>query len=81
MPRWDRKATVDDEVEPALHADGAQEQPLELAGVVTRTGFSSKGGSKMKKNHWNRYQVMRVVLALGSIVSMILASGAGTNWN
>ena len=35
----------------------------------------------MKKNHWNRYQVMRVVLALGSIVSMILASGAGTNWN
>jgi hypothetical protein len=34
----------------------------------------------MKKSQWNRYQVLRVVLAAGSLVSMVLASGAGTHW-
>jgi hypothetical protein len=30
---------------------------------------------------WNRYTVLRVVLALGSLVSMVLAAGAGGHWN
>ena len=28
-----------------------------------------------------RYVAMRVVLALGSLVTMVLASGAGSHWN
>ncbi len=35
-----------------------------------------RGGSQ-----WNRYLVLRVVLAVGSLVSMVLASGAGSHWN
>ena len=32
-------------------------------------------------HQWTRYSVLRVVLALGSIVSMVLASGAGSHWH
>jgi hypothetical protein len=31
-------------------------------------------------SHWNRYTGLRVVLAISSLVSVILASGAGTHW-
>ena len=29
----------------------------------------------------SRYTVLRVILALGSLVSMVLASGAGGHWH
>lgn len=32
-------------------------------------------------SQWNRYLVLRMVLAVGSLVSMVLASGAGSHWN
>ncbi len=35
----------------------------------------------MSRDHqWNRYAGLRVVLALGSIISMLLASGADSYW-
>ena len=30
---------------------------------------------------WNRYVVLRGLLAIGSLVSLVLASGAGGHWN
>lgn len=30
---------------------------------------------------WSKYVAMRVVLAVGSLVSLVLASGAGSHWN
>ena len=30
---------------------------------------------------WNRYVVLRVVLAVVALVSLVLASGAGSHWN
>ena len=30
---------------------------------------------------WNRYVVLRVVLAVGTLVSLVLASGAGSHWH
>lgn len=33
-----------------------------------------------RASHWNRYTALRVVLAVSSLVSVILASGAGTHW-
>ena len=36
----------------------------------------------IRSNHkWNRYVVLRAVLGVGSIVSFLLASGAGGKWN
>ena len=35
----------------------------------------------LNSHQWNRYAALRVVLALGTLVSMILASGAGGYWN
>lgn len=35
----------------------------------------------MRGSQWNRYLVLRVALAVGSLVSMVLASGAGSHWN
>lgn len=29
---------------------------------------------------WTRYTSLRVILALGSLISMVLASGAGGHW-
>ena len=37
--------------------------------------------SVRNSHQWNRHVALRVVLALGSLVSMILASGAGSYWN
>ena len=35
----------------------------------------------IRSNHnWNRYVVLRAVLAVGSIVSFLLASGADGRW-
>jgi hypothetical protein len=35
----------------------------------------------IRSNHnWNRYVVLRAVLAVGSVVSFLLASGAGSKW-
>ena len=35
----------------------------------------------MRSNHnWNRYVVLRAVLGVGSVVSFLLASGAGSKW-
>ena len=35
----------------------------------------------IRSNHnWNRYVVLRAVLAVGSIMSFLLASGAGVKW-
>jgi hypothetical protein len=35
----------------------------------------------IRSNHnWNRYVVLRAVLAVGSVVSFLLASGAGHKW-
>jgi len=35
----------------------------------------------IRSNHnWNRYVVLRAVLAVGSIVSFLLASGADSRW-
>jgi hypothetical protein len=38
---------------------------------------------KMIRNghQWDRYVVLRVLLAIASLVSMILASGAGSYWD
>lgn len=38
---------------------------------------------KFMKNghHWDRYSVLRVALAVGSLASFVLASGAGWHWN
>ena len=35
----------------------------------------------LNSHQWNRYVALRVVLALGTLVRMILASGAGGYWN
>jgi hypothetical protein len=36
---------------------------------------------KIRNGHlWDRYVVLRVLLAIGSLVGMILASGAGSYW-
>ena len=36
----------------------------------------------IRSNHnWNRYVVLRAVLAVGSVVSFLLASGAQGHWN
>lgn len=41
-----------------------------------------KGLSGLRNSHqWNRYVALRVLLALGSLASMILASGAGSYWH
>ena len=37
--------------------------------------------SVCNSHQWNRQASLRVVLALGSLVSMILASGAGSYWH
>ena len=35
----------------------------------------------IRSNHnWNRYVVLRAVLAVGSVVSFLLSSGAGSKW-
>ncbi len=34
----------------------------------------------IKSGQWNRYAALRVVLAIGSLVSLVLASGAGSQW-
>jgi hypothetical protein len=34
-----------------------------------------------KSHQWDRYVAVRIVLAAGTLVSMILASGAGSYWN
>jgi hypothetical protein len=35
----------------------------------------------IRSNHtWNRYVVLRAVLAVGSVMSFLLASGAGGKW-
>jgi hypothetical protein len=31
-------------------------------------------------HHWDRYVVRRVLLAVGSLVSFVLAAGAGGHW-
>jgi hypothetical protein len=35
----------------------------------------------MFKKKWNSYVALRVLLAVGSLVSLVLASGAGSQWN
>ncbi len=35
----------------------------------------------MKIGLWTKYTALRVVLAVGSLVSLVLASGAGSHWN
>jgi hypothetical protein len=35
----------------------------------------------MIKKKLNSYAVLRVLLAVGSLVSLVLASGAGSQWN
>jgi len=35
----------------------------------------------MKTALWTKYTALRVVLAVGSLVSLVLASGAGSHWN
>jgi hypothetical protein len=36
----------------------------------------------IRSNHsWNRYIVLRAVLAVGSVVSFLLASGAEGHWH
>lgn len=38
--------------------------------------------SGLRNSHqWNRSVALRVMLALGSLISMILASGAGSYWH
>jgi hypothetical protein len=37
--------------------------------------------SPRRHSFWNRYIVLRVALALVSLVSMVLASGAGGHWH
>lgn len=39
-----------------------------------------KLGSGRRSHQWDRYTVIRVALAISSLVSMILASGASSNW-
>jgi hypothetical protein len=35
----------------------------------------------IRSNHnWNRYVVLRAVLAVSSVMSFLLASGAGAHW-
>ena len=34
-----------------------------------------------KGTQWERYMALRIVLALGPLLSMILASGAGSHWS
>ena len=35
----------------------------------------------IRSNHnWNRYVVLRAVLAVGSVMSSLLASGASSHW-
>ena len=41
-----------------------------------------KIAQSLRSSHqWNRYVVLRVALGVGSLVSLILASGAGSYWN
>jgi hypothetical protein len=35
----------------------------------------------MIRKKLNNYTVLRVLLAVGSLVSLVLASGAGSQWN
>lgn len=37
----------------------------------------------MKSHMWSpsRYTVLRALLAVGSLVGMLIASGAGSHWN
>lgn len=40
-----------------------------------------KGFFDIRNDHqWNRYTALRVVLAVGSLISMVLASGADSYW-
>ena len=36
----------------------------------------------IRSNHnWNRYVVLRAVLAVGSVMSFLVSSGAATKWH
>jgi hypothetical protein len=41
----------------------------------------NKVKNALNSHQWNRYVALRAVLALGTLVSMVLASGAGGYWN
>jgi hypothetical protein len=40
-----------------------------------------KGTESRSGTQWDRYMARRIIWALGALVSMLVASGAGTHWH